>query len=327
MHTNPVTAEKASTHLSEAADWLVTLSSGECTSAEQADFQRWLQDKDNAQAYKALQHTWQKFDVMQPQAAQKTLNYALDNKPDINSFYHNARLFSIAAAVGLTLLLASQSQTARFISADYYSLTEQSQRFTLPDNSTIQLLPRSAVNIHYNQHGRNIELIKGQVFIDVARDTNRPLTITSQHGSATALGTAFSVADKGDFTQVKVTESTVRVCAKAASSRCKTLRSGQQTQVNTEQIGPVQDSAKQMVIDWQQQTLTVDNQSLVTVLELLQQHYAGYLKYDRQTLQGLTISGVFSLQNTQASLQLIATILPVSVEQYAGMVLVVNKEN
>jgi ferric-dicitrate binding protein FerR (iron transport regulator) len=80
-----------------------------------------------------------------------------------------------------------------------------------------------------------------------------------------------------------------------------------------------------MHIDWQKQTLTVDNQSLTTVLDRLQRHYPSYLKYDQQALQSLTISGVFSLQNTQASLQLIATILPVSVEQYGAMVLMGKK--
>ena len=325
VQTKTSTKNHLNKSLIDAADWLVTLNSGETTAQEQSDFKRWFAQADNAQAYKELQQTWQQFELAQPKAAQQTLNYALANKPEINTSFSKTRLFSVSAIAGLALLLASQSQTGRFIGADHYSLTEHSQSITLSDNSKIQLPPRSAVNIHYSQNARHIELVKGQVFIEVARDANRPLTITSQHGSTTALGTAFSVEQKAAFTLVQVTESTVKVCAKSATSSCKTLSAGQRVQVNTQQVGPVQDTAKNMQLDWHQQTLTVDNQPLVAVLALLQQHYPGYLKYNAHALQGLNISGVFSLKNTHESLQLIGTILPVKVANYGSMVLVVNK--
>lgn len=314
-----------------AADWLVTINSGEFTAQQQAEFQQWLQRKENAQAYEALKKTWNKFDLDQPKAAQKTINFALANKPSVgksiaNNFTSKTRLYSIAALAGLSLVLASQSTSGRFVTADYYTLTERTQRFTLSDNSKIQLLPRSAVNIHYSQHQRHIELIKGQVFIEVAKDADRPLIITSQHGSAQALGTAFSVAVHEDDTSVQVTESHVNVCAKLVRSSCKTLSAGQQTTLTSKQVQAVTKTSDNFKIDWQQQTLTVDNQALSDVLNMLQQHYPGYLKYDDQAVKNLTISGVFSLQNTQDSLNLIAKVLPVKVRQYAGVVLILSKE-
>lgn len=330
-NNNASTADVSQAHVSkalvEAADWLVTITSDDPSAKQQADFQQWLQREENIQAYKALEQTWNTFELEQPQAAHKTINDALANKPSANKFTTKARLYSVAALAGLSLFLASQSQSGRFISADYYTLTEHTQSFTLPDNSKIKLLPRSAINIHYSQGKRNIELIKGQVFINVAKDTNRPLTIISEHGRAQALGTAFSVSMQPQVTTVKVSESTVKVCGQLVSAPCKIVNAGQQTTLTAKQVQPIQSLNNKVQIDWQQQTLTVDNQALTDVLNILQQHYPGYLKYDEKALQGLTISGVFSLQNTQESLRLMGTILPVKVKKYADLVLVLTKEN
>jgi len=311
----------------DAADWLVTLQSGEITRDEQIAFKAWYVHADNASAYDSLSKTWDKFSPAQADIAQKTLNDALQHDKNSNQTNTKVKNFSLAAITAIGLIYFTQSKNINMLSADHNNIASTTKTIPLDDNSQIRLPPRSAVNINYSKSTRNIELISGTVYIDVATDPIRPLIITSAHGHVTALGTAFSVQVKESNSIVNVIESTVNACAHTKTSSCIKVRSGEYAAIETNSVKKLATTNEAIAIDWQQQKIIVDNQPLTKVITILQQHYPGYIHLDEADFSEMIISGVFSLRNTNESLLLMASILPISVTQFTPHVIRVTREN
>jgi len=175
----------------------------------------------------------------------------------------------------------------------------------------------SAVNIDYNDQQRRIHLLQGEIQLDVAKDTNRPLIVISKQGTARALGTQFSVREKEGVTDVTVTESTVEVCAHAAA--CQALKAGEKTWVNDNQVGPTQKNNDGLFLDWSSHQLIVDDQPLLDVLDQLSRYHLGYIHIDRKALSQYRVSGAFTLNDIPQCWQILAMSLPIKITRYTPL--------
>lgn len=243
-----------------------------------------------------------------------------------------------------------------FLLADIKTGAGEQQTIDLPDGSQLVLNTVSAVNVQYSAQERIIHLVKGEVRIDVAKDPSRPLTVMGEQGSVQALGTQFSVRDDKTVTVVQVTESRVKACSYpvnvqghqlsggqynyieqqnnyseqqnnyserqtpvAKSSRCQTLQAGEQTRMYRGRVEPPQVAEGDFVHDWEQRQLIVDNQPLLRVLDELARYHKGVLMIDRTGLEAYRVSGVFPLNDTARSLQVITRSLPLHVRQFTPL--------
>lgn len=313
--------------LEQAAQWHVRMQSDEVTAADKAAFEHWLQVKEHTLAYQRMQAVWGQFDeVASPVAAtalQRSLNDARQRR---------ARRATMGSALGVLLLgawLTWQAMTpgASWVNnllADYRTTVGEQRAVRLPDGSQLRLNTASAVNIDYSDHLRRIELLQGEIQLQVAKDAQRPLLVSTRQGQVSALGTAFSVReyvlDQQSVTEVKVTESRVRACVDQHSSetteRCETLQAGEQTRMSAQSVEAPQRMNTGLQQDWGQQQLVVDNQPLLVVLDELARYQAGYWSLDRGALAEYRVSGVFPLDDIPRSLQVIALSLPLQVEHY-----------
>ncbi len=87
----------------------------------------------------------------------------------------------------------------------------QQKTTTLDDGSVLQLNTNSQVNVAYTDGYRDISLLQGEAFFEVAKDRNRPLRVYVGKSRVEAIGTAFSVYRKGETMQLKVREGKVRL--------------------------------------------------------------------------------------------------------------------
>jgi len=84
--------------------------------------------------------------------------------------------------------------------------------FALSDGSTILLNTNSLLEISFTQSHRQLTLLQGEVSFDVAKDSNRPFTVTAGNQSFTALGTVFNVQKNDEQTmELVVTEGRVLI--------------------------------------------------------------------------------------------------------------------
>ncbi|MBV1882238.1 MAG: FecR family protein [Pseudomonadales bacterium] len=332
----------------QAVEWHVLMHSGETSAQDKYNFAQWHSQSDNAQAYRRLETIWNQFDDAEPTPAQQALKQTLtEPAPTLvdstSAAKRTGRLLSVLILLCLTVASTLNLQTVPGDSlmagylfsgrlfADHKTHVGEQQMIVLSDQTRLYLNTFSAVNIEYSDDERRIHLLQGEIAIEVAKDSQRPLVVISQQGTSRALGTRFSVRDRGDVADVKVTESNVEVCAKAPPSQtpasaCQQLRAGEQTQFGQHRVQTPQNISTAFISDWPQQQLIVDDQPLVTVLEELSRYHSGHIRIDRDSLAALRVSGVFPLNDIERSLQVLQASLPVSVTTYTSRLILVELE-
>ena len=95
----------------------------------------------------------------------------------------------------------------------YVTAVGQQQSLQLADGSTVQLNTNSQVKVEYNQGYRNIHLLQGQAYFEVAKDPEHPFRVYAGNGRVQALGTAFTLYLQDSSLNVLVTEGKVALAA------------------------------------------------------------------------------------------------------------------
>lgn len=103
---------------------------------------------------------------------------------------------TIAYSIAPELLL-----TAR---ADHVTAKAEIRRISLPDGSVVTLGPDSAIAVDFQNDRRDIHLLAGMGYFEVAPDKSRPFSVFSGPLRATALGTAFDVSNDAGILTVAV---------------------------------------------------------------------------------------------------------------------------
>jgi len=304
----------------DAAEWHVLITSDDAEPEEIAAFKTWLEVEEHAKIYQRFERIWRQLEPASTIAAHSTIDQVI-NKP--GSRFTKASLPVVLLAAASCLLLL-KTDLPTLVTADYTAVKSHSQLIELPDQSTIILAPMSAVNIEYNADLRTIQLLKGQVSIDVAHDQKRPLRINTKHGSAQALGTQFTVEYLDTYSQVKVLESKVQVCS--VQQNCQQLNTGEQSNITTFGVSEPEPLDEQFLVDPFNKQLIVDNQPVTRVLETLQSHHLGYIAIDKASLQGINVSGVFPLDDLPMALSSLEKAVPVKVNQYSRWLTKVGKQ-
>ena len=84
----------------------------------------------------------------------------------------------------------------------------------LDDGSEVSLNTDSTIRVTMLKEERQIELLSGEAFFDVAKDANRPFTVATEEQQITVLGTAFNVRQREDENVLKVAVIEGRVAVK-----------------------------------------------------------------------------------------------------------------
>lgn len=214
---------------------------------------------------------------------------------------------SVLGAAGL--LLAGWLWTHAHPShVEYQAGRGQPRTVELPDGSELTLEPESSISVRITGKSRHVELIRGQVLVSVSKDPGRPFVVETPHGTATALGTAFTVRRQPQDTMVSVLESQVRVCpgkVEQNDARCKVLVPGERARLAPDAVVQVPLNA------W----LEVDDQDVSTVLTKLNLYRAQPVVFDAQELRGLKVTGSFPLTDLDRALEGVARTAHLNVQR------------
>jgi transmembrane sensor len=147
----------------------------------------------------------------------------LDVRPTANphrdvEFKKSAFRWSSAAAaftlvVGATFW-ALQPNPAKTIATE----VGEQRVLVLADGSTLKINTDSEVRVRMNETLREIELYRGELLVDVARDSERPFRVRTDRAVVEAVGTRFNVYRRDQATEVTVVEGRVEVLVGAASA-------------------------------------------------------------------------------------------------------------
>lgn len=223
-------------------------------------------------------------------------------------------LFAIGAALLVTAAgwMTLHAYPAAYLMADTRSEANEWRVQMLEDGSRVTLAGGSAVNLRFDRQRRELELVQGQVLVEVAKDALRPFVVRTREARLTALGTRFVVDRHDDVTRLTMIESRVRVEAVGAPrAQPVEVRAGQRVAVSARGIGPIAAVDPGAVEDaWKFHQLVARDQPLTEVLDELNRHRPGWIFYDEAALAGIRMAVVLPLDDPDRALRLLAESVP-----------------
>lgn len=302
--------------IQQAANWLTRLHDEDVTDADRRAFDVWCQaDPRHALAIERMRGLWGSLDTLPAKPARIALNRAFAPR--------RPRGAQVAGLVGVLLCGWFGLDHLPVWMADQRTGIGERRQIALEDGSQLQLNSNSAVDVKFDGHQRVIELLQGELWVDVAKDAQRPFVVRTNQGTATALGTRYLVKRAEDGTTVvTVIESTVAV--KGDASEGVKVTAGQRTILDQGRAQAPQASGSSDPDAWTRGLLKVNDQPLTEVLQTLASYRHGLVRFDAPALQNLRVSGVFKLDDTTAALAALADNLPIQVEYFTDLLVVVK---
>lgn len=302
--------------IEQAANWLTRLHDEDVTDTDRRAFDTWCQaDPRHALAIERMRGLWGSLDTLPAKPARIALNRAFAPR--------RPRGAQVAGLLGVLLCGWFSLDHLPVWMADQRTGVGERRQIVLEDGSQLQLNSNSAVDVKFDGHQRVIELLQGELWVDVAKDAQRPFVVRTDQGTATALGTRYLVKRAEDGTTVvTVIESTVAV--KGGSSDGVKVTAGQRSILDHGRAQAPQAIGNSDPDAWTRGMLKVNDQPLGDVLQALASYRHGLVRFDSQALQNLRVSGVFKLDDTTAALATLADNLPIQVEYFTDLLVVVK---
>ncbi len=192
------------TETGEACTWLARMERG-LTREEERELRAWMDEKPgNTGSLLQAASLWDRMDTLarladlfpkpEPRARRPRMTFALAA----------SAILALAAGVyaWVTHTTAGPPDRLLNVAADYQQVFEtaigEHSTILLPDGTELTLNTNSRVRAFFSERGRQLRLERGEVYVRVAHDESRPLTVWAEDRIVRAVGTAFNVEIKAD---------------------------------------------------------------------------------------------------------------------------------
>ena len=296
----------------DAIEWMACQRSGYFDAQQQRSFEQWLAaDCQHQEAWQQLQQRLQATFAGVDGVSGRML---AKDRPVCRRAVLRGALGLGGLAVGSYCLTRPGWQLAG-LRSDLSTGTAQRERLGLPDGSSLLLNARSAVNLRFAGHKRDVELLDGGVIAEVRASEGDALRLCSRLGSTSMAEGRCMMMLFPDETRVWALQNSLRVIHLDGS--WVTLAQGQGMRLTASGIEPISVSANSASA-WSQGMLEAHNETLATVVEALRPYHRGVLTLSPEAAR-LKISGVFSLDRSDQALAAIADVLPLRIEHFLGL--------
>jgi transmembrane sensor len=208
--------------LDQASEWLAKLDRN-LSKEEKKALQAWLAESyKNVEVLLEVAQLWDKMselsrlsDLFPQTEQQKTLPVWLGAMAAsiflavALSFFQETFNFSFFSLGNNSAVVAKQ--------LNFQTAVGESKDILLPDQSKITLNTNSFVHVKLTPSARIITLLRGEIHIDVAHDTSRPLSVVAGNKIIQAVGTAFNVEVNTKQIELIVTDGKVLVAQQQAT--------------------------------------------------------------------------------------------------------------
>ena len=298
--------------LEQALNWMVTLQSGTCDAAEQHACQQWRNENPQHEL------AWQRLAGLSrdmrlnthalPAPSARQLLHAR-SAPSRRTLLKGFAGLSVATALGLSV---RERVLLPELFSDYHTATGERRHVRLADAGELQLDTRTAVDIR----GSQLTLSLGRLLVTTG--TSASTAIKTDNGWVRAAARSRLIIShdlpRQQGTEVQMLSGSAFV--EPLHGATTQLGTGQQMAFNRLRSGQptiVPSTAEA----WTQGLLIAERMPLVEVLEQLDRYRRGVLRCD-PAVGGLQVSGSFSLDHPETSLDLLAKVLPVRVQRVFG---------
>ena len=298
--------------LQQALQWQVIFWSGEVTDRDRMRWQSWLAaDPSHALAWAQVQRTDEQLQILASPATEVLRSADVRRCKARRTVLGMAGLLVGAGVMGYGLRQTAQWQ---MMMADYHTGYGERRSIELADGTQVTLGSATAIDVRYSTQARQLFLRTGEIFIVTAPDSaSRSFLVQTTRGSIQALGTRFNVRESDTQIQVAVQDGAVAIRPTGMKpDDAVRLDAGQQTCFDYMRV-EVPKSLEISATAWMRGLLVAERMRLADFLSELGRYRSGVLRCD-PAVRDLIVSGVYSLDDTDQSLRLLAQALPVQVQ-------------
>lgn len=334
---SPLNRDVTSSLDDQAADWVARLHADDVSEADTHQFNQWLQCSVAHQAayedalilWQELEHTCGDY-YADPEVLLADINAAkqspLDDIDDVGCsvqrrgiHWRSPLSYAMVSLMLLTVWIASP--WIYLSAADYQTGLAETRTLHLDDGSRVVMNANTALNVDLTGTRREVELLSGEAYFDVAPDPTRPYRVITEDGITQVLGTEFNVALADRSTRVDVFEGRVQVTAAGGEQAHLTAHQYQRFAQTFIADNRSSDAAQTRILGWQQGLLLVQNQPLRAVLKQLNRNYPGYFVVMDDDLLDTNINAALSLTDRAAALRLLTQSLDLQYRSLSGVTL------
>lgn len=212
--------------------------------------------------------------------------------------------------------------------ADHRTRVGEQRTEILADGSRLVLGGASAVDVQFGALRREVELLQGEILVDVAGDPARPFAVASPAGTVVALGTRFLVRREAGATEITMLESRAAVHRAGARDPDLVLEPGQRVRLDaggSRRLADVDPTVIEQA--FRRRRLVVQDQPLAAVLDRLAAERRGLLRQDLGRLADLRVTAVLPLDDTDQALQLLNESFPqIRIRRVGGWIVLVDRQ-
>ncbi len=293
-------------HCDTALAWIARFR-GEATDQDHREFALWLAaDAGHRQAMDLMLELWDDLGSVQhlPLEVEQPEPTALHSGPTRRQWLAGAT--ALAASLALAVVLLPLDRGPDVVES---LRTAQGERttYTLSDTSRVTLNTDSQLDVAFSRGNRQLTLVKGEAYFDVAHDPQRPFAVSTGDATVTAIGTAFNVYRRAGSTEITVTEGRVRVSNPAASGSAVAsvlLDANEHLETSRSSgIGTRQTVDTAHYTAWQRGEIVADALTLAELASELARYSDTRILISEREVANLTVSGVFSLDHPDTVIQ------------------------
>ncbi len=302
--------------LEQAMLWMVRLQSGLSSQDERIACQRWRQE--NTEHERA----WQRLNGIGQGLRESTHALAApDARQLLNARTQLSRRGVLRGMAGVAVLLAAgqgirQRNLLPGVFSDYATATGERRSLTLDEGLDLKLDTRTTLDSEALADGRLLTLNSGRILMEL-RSSVSVRVATPEVLIEPAVGSRLMISHglPGAFgTRVQLLRGDALI--EQAQGQRFELSGGWQQAFSIDQAGPVT-SLGAAASAWVQGQLLAERMPLGELLAELDRYRPGFLRCD-PAIAPLPVSGAFSIDQPEASLDLLTKVLPVRVHKVLG---------
>lgn len=303
----------------EATAWFVRMRNPQASAADRRLFREWLAaDAAHGEAFAEVEALWRDLDG--PAAAVAAERRPVE-RPRRRMFgWRRAAAMSALIAASVAVVLWRDPGVISRARADHATRPGERLDVSLGDGTALYLDADSAVSERLAANAREVTVLRGRVYFDVAKDAARPFVVHADDIDVRVLGTAFGVdRDRGIVT---VERGAVSVAEAGEHFR---LAGGDQVESVDGRLAPPEKVDPATALAWRRGLVVLDAAPLGDVLAELGRMSGRRVVAPQSEVRAMKLSGTFKADDPDALKEAMRRGLGLSVVEAPGLATLVYR--